>query len=307
MRRTTSIILLSVSLAFSCGPSPEDVPFLRTDRTDTDPDADASDGDELDDGDVRLSDAPLEDWDVSDGGPLTGIFAIEVIVNANVVIDIETRQLYRLRIHQNGRTVRQHLTLCELSLPTVEGVAELRIPPATEAVIQTKSDEREGDFLDRSDPLVGATYIPDPATIVVGAELTSDEDPLPTSDDPTNASDEDGDGEPGVTIVASTLVCDQPESLYVALRVSASLAGTIDDLDTISGTVEPELEQSVLGYSDPCLAPAASLPIEITDGSRFLALRTTPEHDLDQNGNVSCDEISESAVELFGDYWLPAE
>lgn len=288
----------------SCGPNPDDVPFLRTTRTAEDVAQEVQPDVVGDLGDLGIPDAPLEDWGVSEGGPLTGIFAVEVIIKANVVIDIETRQLYRLRIHQEGTTLRQRTTLCRLSLPVVEGVAELVIPPGTESVIRTKADEREGDYLSRAEPLAGADYLPEAGIIVVGAELADPEnDPLPTPQDLSTAADEDGDEQPGVTVAATALVCEEQEELYVALRVAAPLEGVVDDENTITGTVSPELEQSVLGYSDACLAAAAQLPIRITEGSTFQALRMGPETDLDRNGNMSCEEIVLAAPDLFGEYW----
>lgn len=302
VKKLLSIAVMVATL--SCGPNPDDVPFVRTTKTANDAQEEVQTDVVEDLGDVGIPDVPVEDWGEGEGGPLTGIFAVEVIISANVVIDVETRQLYRLRIHQEGTLLRQRTTLCRLSLPVVEGVAELTIPPATEAVIRTKADEREGDYLSRAEPLAGADYLPEAGTIVVGASLTDPEtDPLPTPQDLTTASDEDDDGQPGVTVAATALVCEEQEELYVALRVAAPLVGTVEDENTITGTVSPELEQSVLGYSDACLAAAAQLPIEIRDGSSFRAVRMETATDLDRNGNMSCEEIVLAAPSLFGEYW----
>ncbi len=309
MRRVASYLLvLAAGCCVSCGPSADDAPFLRSSP---DPDVyEDADADARIAGDAAnrdVPDAPLEEWDTSEAGELSGIFAVEVVVRVNVVIDVETRQLFRLRIlqdGQDGRTLRQQTTLCRLLLPSVEGLAEITIPPALENLIQTKADDRTGRFLSSADP-VGARYTPDPAFFLIGAELESPEtDPMPDQDDLTGALDEDGDGQPGVTLVASAIVCDEPAELYAALRTRAGLSGTVTDLNTIEGEVDPVLDQSVLGFSDPCIAVAADLPIEVDDGNTFLARRVGNEEDLDGNGNVSCTEIVRAAPTLFGEYWL---
>jgi hypothetical protein len=182
-------------------------------------------------------------------------------------------------------------------------VAELQIPLVLEKLIRTKDAESEGPYLSASEPL-GATLTPPETLVLIGAELASPaSDPLPTAASPAAAIDEDGDGHLGVTLHASTVLCDDKESAYVALRVGVSIGGKVETLDRISGSVTPMLDQSVLGFSDPCMAAAADLPIDILVGSRFVALRTSDALDLNDNGNVTCGEIVAAAPALFGDYW----
>ena len=305
MRGPLPAILVALTAAGSaaCGPDASRYPYVRLERVN--PDAGA-DGDAAGDGGLApIPAVPLEDWDIAGAGPLTGIFAVEVTVKAKVVIDIESRQLYRLRLLQRGRQVRQRASLCRLLLPSVEGVADIRVPPALEAVLRARAVEGTGDWLTAEDP-VGAGYAPEAAPIIVGAELADPvADPLPTPEDPSTAVDEDEDGHPGVTLVAEAFVCEGPEELYAALRTTAALSGTVEDLDTLSGEVLPTLDQSVLGYSADCLGAAANLPISLREGSTFSALRVAGERDLDGNGNVSCEEVVRAAPELFGAHWLP--
>jgi hypothetical protein len=296
--------LLVLSLLAACGPSADDYPYLRDEH---DPDGgpmtiDA--GPPADAGPPDIPDEPLEDWDTTGGGPLTGIFAVEVTVNLNVVIDIEARQLYRLRILQDGTSLRTKTQPCVIDLPTVSGVAELSLPPALERVLRSKAIEDEGDFLSMADP-VGAIFDPPASALVLGAELASPlTDPLPTMDDLATAVDEDEDGQPGVTVDARTILCREPEQAYAAIRAIADLSGTVEDLDTITGGVAPGLDQSILATSDPCLAAASTLVITVREGSSFRAIRVGDAEDYDMNGNVSCPEIAYYAAPLFGDHWL---
>lgn len=295
---------LQVLMLLGCGPSAEDYSFVRTEHCPPDCDAGARDAGPTDAGPPVIPDEPLEPWDTADAGPLTGIFAAEVIVTAKVVIDIEARQLYRIRLLQRGTELRMRTQACRISLPAVAGVAELTIPPALERVLQTKGNEVEGPYLSMEDP-VGAAFRPPSAVIILGADLSDPMlDLLPTQADPSRALDEDADGHPGVTVDATTVLCRNPERAYVALRAVALLDGIVEDTDTIAGTVSPLLDQSVLGVSHNCLAPAAELVIEIRPGSTFRALRVADAQDWDGNGNVSCPEIALHAADLFGDYWM---
>jgi hypothetical protein len=247
---------------------------------------------------------PLESWDETGAGPLTGIFALEVVVLANVVVDIETRQLYRVRLLQNGTNVRARIQACVIDLTTIQGVASLTFTPAAQAAIRTHILDFEGDYLSSANPL-GAIFTPPRATVVIGASLSMPEtDPLPTMMDPALAIDEDMDGHPGVSIDATAVVCDGPEQAYAAFRASVALSGTVDDVDAFEGMADPTIDQQVLGYSAPCLSVASSLRVMVRPGSTFHARRVGDVEDLDDNGNVSCPEIGWAGARLFGDYWL---
>ena len=303
------LFVLSLSLPLAaCGPSADAYPFVRTERCPPDCDAGArdagADGGRIDAGPPVVPPEPLEDWDETGAGPLTGIFAVEVVVQATVVVDVETRQLYRLRALQRDRSVRLLIQPCIIDLVTIPGVAELHLSDAAQAFASTRRIELMGDFLSAADP-IGATFAPPAAFVLVGAELAMPEtDPLPTMADPTGATDDDGDGNPGITIEADAVVCSGPEEAFAAIRASIALSGTLSDLDSIDGAADPVLEQSILGYTASCLSVAATLDVEVRPGSEFHARRVGDAQDLDDNGNVSCPEIAWWSPRFFGDYWL---
>lgn len=301
-RRAISVAIAAIAgVCSGCGPDPDAVPYVRTERCPAG--SCPSDAGTADTGPVTIPDEPLEDWDLTGAGPLSGIFAVEAIVTARVVIQVETRQLFRLRLVQKGAEIRQKVTLCSISLPSVEGVAELGIPPELGGVIREKSVETSGPFLS-SDVPIDATYQPPPSLIVAGASLGDPaSDPLPTPEQPETAVDEDVDGNPGVTVLAKTVTCEQSERLYVALRTGAALSGTVESFDRIEGLADASLDQSVLGYSHDCLSVASGLKIQVEPDSPFSAVRVGDAQDVDRNGNVSCPEITLAAAELFGDYW----
>lgn len=286
-------------IVMACGPSAGDIKPLRMDHSClTCRDADTTEA-----GPMSIPDEPLENWDTSNAGPVTGIFAVEAVITARAGPTVELRQLLRLRIVQKGNTVHEKTTLCAFKLPEVPGTATLQIPPALQALIQTKSGEEEGEFLQGTGTL---KYAPPPFLIVVGAKLTNPAtDPLPTQLDLGSAIDEDLDGNPGVTLGAKVFTCpgDSWEKLFVALRTSGTLTGSIPTPDLITGKVDVKFADSVVGFSNDCLSAAAMLKIEVMPGSPFKAIRTTPDDDIDQNGNVSCPEIVLRAPVTFGPEW----
>lgn len=257
---------------------------------------------------MSIPDEPLENWDTSNAGPITGIFAVEAVITAHAGPTVTLRQLLRLRIVQQGNKVHEKTTLCAFKLPEVPGTATLRIPPALQAVIQTKGAEETGDFLPQGTGML--KYVPPPFLVVVGADLANPAtDPLPSMMDPSKALDEDMDGNPGVTLGAKVFTCpgDPPpfESLFVALRTSGTLTGSVPSPDLITGKVDVKFADSVLGYSNECLSAAAMLKIDVDPGSPFKALRTSSDDDIDKNGNVSCAEIILRAPITFGPEWNP--
>lgn len=293
-----ALLAVGAALVGGCGPDAGDYRLER-------PDAGWPDGlADLDAGPSNIiEDDPLEPWDTTDAGPLSGIFAAEFRVQASVIVELETRQLARLRLLQHGRQVRIRAQTCRLGLPSIEGIAQIGVPLSLEMLIRSKDTEAEGEHLSAEQP-VGAAFTPPDMLMVLGAHLDDPlADPLPTAANPAGAFDEDEDGQVGVTLSVLSLLCPARELLFAAIRAAVHLSGTVDSLDLITGTVDPVLDQSVLGYSDPCLAAAAGLPVKIREGSTFQALRVGDELDLNENGNVTCGEIVEAAPLLFGEYW----
>lgn len=300
--RVAALASVGLGLGAACGPS-DDVPLVRGDHCPVGGCKDASatgDG-----GPLVIPPEPLEPWQEDGAGPLTGIFAVETTINARVGIPVATRQIFRLRLFQKGKTVQQKTTLCAFKLPKVEGLATLVIPPELQALMASKHVESTGDFLS-SESLIGAAYAPPPSLLVVGAKLKDPvKDKLPNKDNLASAIDEDADGNPGVTLLASVVTCGEGnfEKLFVALRTGVKLTGKVLTPDRIEGKAEVDLDQTVLGFSNDCLTTAAQINILVEPGSPFRAQRVGTAEDLDDNGNVSCPELAANAGKLFGSYW----
>lgn len=296
-------LLLAPLLAIGCGPSPSDVALLRPDASGCLPGYGCTDGSiVIDTGDGAIPDEPLEDWgDAGAGGLLSGIFAVEATVTVRSGVEVTSKQLYRLRIAQDGTTVHQKTTLCAMSLPSIPKVVTLTIPQKLQTLIASTSSESTGEYLS-SASVLQAKYTPPPLLEVFGAKLANPAtDPLPTME--AGAwTDDDNDGNPGVTLYAQTITCSSPQQLYVALRVSGQLGGTVQTPDVITGFAQVHLDESVLGFSDSCLSVATTIGLVVEPDSPFRAQRVGPAQDIDKNGNVSCPEIVATAASIFPDW-----
>jgi hypothetical protein len=252
--------------------------------------------------DAGVGSAPLEPWPDSNAGPLSGVYASEVVVGASVAgYPVTLRLLFRLRLLQTGTTTKQSTTLCSLRLPSVPNLASLVIPPLLESVIQKNSVVvSEGEYLSGA-----GVYTPPPFLLVLGAKLADPaSDPLPTMTDMAGAWDEDGDGHPGVTVDATVFTCGATsEQLYVALRTGGTLSAHVTGPDTIDGTEDLFETEDVLGYSNACLSAATDIDPRLSPDSPFHATRLADEAALHAAGNVTCGDILSKAAALFGSGW----
>jgi len=307
VRRALAVLGLAIAaaaavVAVACGPSASNVPVLRESGAGCLPGYGCTDGGlTLDSGPITIPPEPLEDWDAAADGSLSGIFAVEATVTAQAGVTVTSKQLYRLRIAQSGTHIHQKTTLCDLSLPSTN-IATLAIPPALQTLIQSRAVENDGDYLS-SASVLEAQYLPPQFVEVLGASLANPAtDPLPSIDAGAGATDDDNDGNPGVTLVAQVVTCTSLQELYVALRATGVLSGTVETPDLIKGYAQIHLNESVLGYSDPCLAAAAAISIVVEPDSPFRAQRVGTAEDVDHNGNVSCPEIVINAPNIFSDW-----
>jgi hypothetical protein len=290
------------ALLVACGPDPASVVYLRNDHCPVD--GCGMDAGTIDAGPVVIPQDPLENWDTTGEGPLSGIFAVETTIQARVAVKVELKQLYRLRIVQKGTDLHEKTTLCSFKLPSVPGTATLIIPPTLQDLLNSKATENEGNYLS-SDAVLNATWTPPQFLVTAGVKLQNPAtDLLPTDPLSPEVIDEDNDGHPGVTLKADVLSCSSEQLLYVAMRITGSLLGTVITPDLMTGKLTAHLDESILDYSDPCLSAARQLHIEIYPGSPFRAQKTTSAQDLNHDGNVSCPEINLTASQIFSD-WTP--
>ena len=230
----------------------------------------------------------------------------DLVIKARAIIDLDTTQYFLVTFDQNGTHLDVATRTCDIALPSVPDVAEVVIPDKLRDVFRRDVVMTAGDFVSGTDG--GAKYTPPAEVVVLGADLANPAtDPLPTEADQTNAVDQDEDGHPGVTVEADVAaVCQGWQKLYVALRTTVTLDGTVLSSNEIVGDMEATLEQEILGMSDPCLSASDGIEVEVLPGSVFRARRidgANDSTDLDANsdGAIDCEELTAGVETVFGD------
>ncbi len=129
-------------------------------------------------------------------------------------------------------------------------------------------------------------------TTVNGVVLDDPEnDPLPTDASDPRVFDQDGDGNPGLTVRVSVAGLFQGE-VYVVQRDRSRLSGAVVSADRVEGLVEWTSEQSVLGASNSFfLGGAASRPDPVAEHSYFVARRVAD--------NFTCLDVAAAGDALF--------
>lgn len=111
-------------------------------------------------------------------------------------------------------------------------------------------------------------------TQVRGAHLENPaDDALPTSPDDPRVFDEDGDGQPGLTVHVR-LAGVVSGNTYVVQRLILALHGSVDDANTVVGTVDWKSEENVVAASNPLLKMSYTYgPDRASTGNVFVMRR----------------------------------
>lgn len=247
------LIVMSLAVFVGCDGTHEDdegadVGEQQETQADTavvdEPEPDASDG----------SDASVDAE--GDGGAsvtdLSGVWKKTVAASAltDTVVGGEeestTRSVLRVEIEQQGQDVALVSQICSIDIVSESDFAETVIPDAfLDSLLPT---ERTGTFVD------GVLDLPW-AFEVRGVEFADGEDPetepLPSDPDDPRVIDQDGDGNPGLSVfVDAGLVSGD---IYVVQRGSDRMVGQMVSDDTLEGPLEWSDEQEILGASDDTL------------------------------------------------------
>ena len=163
----------------------------------------------------------------------------------------------------------------------IEVVIPQAIPRSIETEAVPLSVWMEGDEIKWSRPTV---YVP------VGIQLNDPEnDTLPTDTSDPRIWDQDGDGNPGVTVNVSGFASGE---IYVIQRQISSAHGVFDGGDQLTGYVVDRSEQVVIGASNPLLnQQIVSVPNPDPAQSTFRTSRMTEE--------VDCDWLLTNEAQVF--------
>ena len=185
----------------------------------------------------------------------------------------------RTEIVQTGSALSLDGRCCAIQV-TIEGpIASTGIP---EAFLAALGEQIRPATVEMN--AEGARFILDWHAEVSGACLSDPHtEPLPRSCDDPRVVDADGDGHPGVTLLARVLGVIEGE-VYVVQRVRYRPVGTLVAPNRIEGLIEWTGEHVVLGASSPLLAAdTPSGPHADPGRSRFVLVRVPP--------GATCEEI----------------
>jgi len=127
------------------------------------------------------------------------------------------------------------------------------------------------------------------------------DEPLPESPDDPHVVDQDGDGEPGVTLTVGNNFCD----VHIVQRTRYRLSGELVSGHRIEGTLWSEVDKNILSATLPFCAASNQLEPR-PDGSRAVLQRVDGKNggvNLDSNsdGEVDCAEILAGRERLVAD------
>ncbi len=211
------------------------------------------------------------------------------------------------RIVQTGRHLEISSETCDVQMPSVRvvfvGESTTTVGPgfvdATNARAPGPLEVELGD----GDLGPGAAFQPTVASfsaaLVVGADLASPEDALPTTADDPRVADDDNDGNPGVTIHNS----NEGDQYCVFRTRTSSMSGSIVDSDGIDGVVIGDTETNILNGGGGGLSPTVTGAPSPFSFRRVDGRNGAPDiagRDGDP-GSISCDDVKSYAAELMAD------
>lgn len=213
---------------------------------------------------------------------------ITTIPFLNATVTRTSVVLLRVEITQTGSSLLLTQTYCSTDIDSGTFLVSTVIP---DAFLVSLGEASRPASLDAS----GTTIRFDQPwyTEVRGCRLADPvNDPLPTSADDPRVFDQDGDGNPGLTVRVSILGIAAGE-VYVVQRVRYRLSGMVVTPDRIEGLIEWKNDQVTLDATSSFLeANTNSHPDPAPEHSYFVFRRIQPD--------TLCEEIEEERKALFG-------
>ena len=196
--------------------------------------------------------------------------------------------IQQVEIEQHGGMLTMLDSYCFTYVDSGTPLVSTEIPAAFMAAL--RPTPRIATVMEQDDEIL---FAQEPYIEIRGAVLENPEtDELPEGPDDPRVVDQDGDGNPGMTVSAKIFGINAGET-YVVQRVRYVLTGTVISLDRIEGTIEWSDEQSILDVSNPILrAGASSSPDPDPAKHVFVMIRA-------QEG-WTCEWLAAHWRELFG-------
>ena len=193
---------------------------------------------------------------------------------------------------QTGLDVAAVYTTCRVTFPPVASIAGTITNAASSSFYDAVPVVQASVRL--PSPAIGAAYEPPASVVVAGAVLDDPaNDALPTEPDDPRVRDDDGDGEPGVT-VTNSLGGEQ----RIVYRNTGSARGLVRSSTRVEGASVGDLvavtETSVFGVGGAFLPDVEGLP-SVVEIVRIDGAYGAPDADADADGVVSCAEVADLA------------
>lgn len=177
------------------------------------------------------------------------------------------------------------------SLPEVEMTCLVEYPKGTDL---------SGELPD----LTGAAMSCDPLVQLWGLDLEDPlNDPIPSSADDPTVIDQDGDGNPGMTLVlGETGLCE----MYIVQRATYLFSGTFDSSISYQGAPDSTLKQNILAGTE-ALCESENETTPNPKRNRLYLVRDDGfggafDLDDDANGFVTCGEMTKQLDEVQSHY-----
>ena len=186
---------------------------------------------------------PSSDWP-----DLSGQWAVEQTNTAHSQVPVvgtltsTTTAKLLVDIEQQGANLRLHSTTCSVDIEDATTLVRTILPDRF--VNSIPSTTRRGRLVDDN----GHFELQLPRNYMVHGARFDDirEEAMPDDDSDPRVEDQDGDGNPGVTVKIEGIVSGD---IYVVQRSWDAWRGRIENPDTITGVLHWGVEQSILGAS----------------------------------------------------------
>ncbi len=225
------------------------------------------------------------------GSDLSGVWA-QLVVSSQLSdvpfvgrVRQQTISVQRVNIKQNQSAVTLEAQTCALEFDSGTALVQVSFPERF--VNALGIDIKQAQF-DQST----LNFVQPRATYLRGVRLQDPErDPLPTDPKDPRIFDQDGDGNPGMTLKASIIGVVNAD-IYIIQRDWNILRGQLTSSTTLDGLVEWGSEQVILGATNPIFLNAnPTFPDPNPTNSFFRSTRV--------NAETSCEQIRAQRDRLF--------
>ncbi len=247
-------------------------------------------------GDTSAEDTGTVDTGGEDTGPREDLRTFAFLQSTRTLVDSpvgggtapsDTRAVARLAWRRVGTDVTWDEELCSLESTEVHDT-QTTFPAAFVASVPVSTR-----VATLSAAETGATFTAGPFTDVLGARLDNPEsDRLPTRASDSRQWDQDGDGQPGMTVHVDQAFLGEGD-VYVAQRTTTRLDGVVVATDRVEGFVTIEQEQVVYDASTWWLELDTNQRADDTPEYNFFVMQQVDAAD-------DCASILRDQRSLFG-------